>query len=206
MAPRKPSLTKANMGRARRVLLTIARLLDKNKIVYHLEGGTLLGIVRDKDLLPWDHDVDISIPASAVPNFLKLRFALLCRGYKLSVRRSTIEAGPIKRGDYSIFKIKPLAGYLLHWLIPSHHDKFIVLDVFVKTNDSKHTYWQAKRKVMRVEKEFYESFETVSYHSQLLKVPQRFRDYLTQKYGDWSKPVKDWECSRDEKTIITIVN
>lgn len=96
-------------------------------------------------------------------------------------------------------------GYLLHWLVPGHHKRFIVLDVFVKTTDARYTYWQAKRKVMRVEKEFYESFETVSYRSQLLKVPQRFRDYLTQKYGDWSKPVQDWECSRDEKTIITSV-
>lgn len=199
----KFSFTERSLIRARKVLLTITRLLDKNNIVYHLEGGTLLGIVRDKDLLPWDHDVDISIPSLAVPDFLKLRFTLLLRGYKLSIRKSEIEVGPIKRGDYSVFKIKPLTGYLLHWLFPGQHGKFIVLDVFVKTTDSRHTYWQAKKKIMRVEKKFYESFETVKYHNQVLKVPQQFRNYLTQKYGDWSVPVKDWECSTDERTIVS---
>ena len=38
--------------------------LTKHGIKYFLEGGTLLGIVRDGDLLPWDHEVDISIDYS----------------------------------------------------------------------------------------------------------------------------------------------
>ncbi len=36
-------------------------LLDKNKISYWICHGTLLGIIRDKDLIPWDHDIDIAV-------------------------------------------------------------------------------------------------------------------------------------------------
>lgn len=36
-------------------------LLNKNNIFYWICHGTLLGIIRDKDLIPWDHDIDIAV-------------------------------------------------------------------------------------------------------------------------------------------------
>ena len=35
--------------------------LSENKINYWICQGTLLGIIRDKKLIPWDHDIDIGI-------------------------------------------------------------------------------------------------------------------------------------------------
>ena len=69
----KAQLTQKNLIRARRILVDVVELLEKHNIDYHLEGGTLLGIVRDKDFLPWDHDVDISISKDNVESFLRLR-------------------------------------------------------------------------------------------------------------------------------------
>lgn len=201
MAKNTAHLTNRNLTRARNMLFTVTRFLDEKHIVYHLEGGTLLGIVRDKDLLPWDHDVDISIPATCVNDFLKLRIALWLKGYKISVRKSKKNVGPIKRGDYSVFKIKPMWSYVVSWFAPNHQ-LAIVLDVFVKTSDAEYTYWQAMEKVMRVDKKFYSSFDTVQYLGHALKVPNQFRAYLTKKYGDWSVPVKEWSCGVDEQTVI----
>jgi lipopolysaccharide cholinephosphotransferase len=198
----KPNLTNRNLSKARKALFKIASLLDKKVIPYHLEGGTLLGIVRDRDLLPWDYDVDISIPSEYAVRLLKLRLTLFFMGYKISVRRSQKDIGPIKKGDYSIFKIKPTLGYFLYWFIPDYNKRFIVTDIFIKTKDETHTYWQAKEKVMRVENKYYESFETVTYHGHTLKVPNHYRDYLTEKYGDWSVPVKEWDCGENELTIV----
>jgi lipopolysaccharide cholinephosphotransferase len=56
---------------------------------------------------------------------------------------------------------------------------------------------------MRVENRFYESSETVEYHGRALKAPNCFKDFLTEKYGDWSVPVKEWSCSEHELTIYT---
>ncbi len=39
----------------------IIKILNKNKLKYWVCHGTLLGIVRDKNLIPWDHDIDIAL-------------------------------------------------------------------------------------------------------------------------------------------------
>ena len=39
-------------------------ILNKNKIKYWICHGTLLGIIRDNQLIPWDHDIDIAVWSS----------------------------------------------------------------------------------------------------------------------------------------------
>lgn len=122
-------------------------------------------------------------------------------GYKMSVRRSKKDVGPVRKGDYSVFKIKPVLSYVVSWFVPNYKNA-MVLDVFVKTSDDAFTYWQAMDKVMRVDKKYYQSFETVGYLGHALKVPNHYKDFLTEKYGNWSVPVKDWSADRDEQTVI----
>lgn len=195
------TLTSKNLVKAREMLLEATSLLDSYNIRYHLEGGTLLGIVRDKDLLPWDHDIDISIPSSFATALIKLRYKFLLQGYKISVRRSKENIGPFRKGEYILFKIKPLMAYLIKSVVPSYD--CIVLDVFVKKSDPNYTYWQAANKVMRVENKHYSSYDEVIFMGHQLKTPNNYNDYLTAKYGNWSVPVKEWDCSINELTIVT---
>ncbi|KAL4227305.1 hypothetical protein ACF0H5_012751 [Mactra antiquata] len=39
----------------------VFNILDKCKVRYWLEGGSLLGAVRYSDIIPWDYDIDIGI-------------------------------------------------------------------------------------------------------------------------------------------------
>lgn len=41
------------------MLKDIVEVLDKSDICYFIEGGTLLGAVRHRDIIPWDDDIDI---------------------------------------------------------------------------------------------------------------------------------------------------
>ena len=42
-------------------LVEAINILEKNKINYWVCHGTLLGIIRDKKLIEWDHDIDIAV-------------------------------------------------------------------------------------------------------------------------------------------------
>lgn len=201
----KPKLIRSNKLRAIKILKETVDLLDKHKIIYHLEGGTLLGFVRDNDILPWDYDVDISINADEVEKFLLLSSQFKKIGYKIRKKGFGMSMPPLKKGEYRIFKVKPLGMSILKEIIPWFKKYYINLDVFVKYQDESYTYWQAKEKVMRVDKKHYESYETISCLDKIFKVPNHYRDYLTEKYGDWSTPIKEWDCGEDEKTIIVDV-
>ncbi len=198
---KESNVIERNIVAARKMLISVAELLDKNSILYHLEGGTLLGIVRDKDLLPWDNDIDISIPEESREKLLALRGTLLWKGYRLSIRYSKTDIGPIKKGDLYLIKIKSVFEYYLKWFYPSY--EACVLDIFVKFRFENHCYWQAKDTLMRVAAKHYDTFETVDFHGYPLKVPNHYKQYLTEKYGDWSVAVKEWDCSRHELTKVS---
>lgn len=196
-----PILCSTNMKKAYNVLFDVVELLDSNNIVYHLEGGTLLGLVRDNSLLPWDHDVDISIPSEELPKFLKVYKELNRKYYRVSFRKHTDDCSVFEKDTHRIFKVKKMIPSILKEFIPYFKKKNIVLDVFVKSRDEKYAYWKAMGRTMRVPKKHYDSYEEIDFDGRKLKVPNYYEDYLTEKYGDWSVPVKNWVCGENELTI-----
>ena len=199
---KQPSLTDKNLIRARKILFDVVDFFDSEGIDYWLEGGTLLGIVRDKELLPWDHDIDLSISANDAELLSKKKYKLLIKGYRVTERKIYQDTGALKKGQYRIFKVKRLIPSLLKEVFPVAHKYMVVTDIFVKASDNQYTYWQAMEKIMRVDCKYYSSYEIVKYLGKELKVPKDYKAYLTEKYGDWSTPIKNWSCGNDEKTVI----
>lgn len=199
---KQPSLTDKNLIRARKVLFDVVDFLESENIDYWLEGGTLLGIVRDGDLLPWDHDIDLSILAKDAERFaLKIR-KLNKKGYRVTQRRMHKDVGALKTGEHRIFKVKRFIPSILKIAFSIAHKHMVVADIFIKASDDHYTYWQAMEKIMRVDCRYYKSFEQVEYLGRQFRVPFDYKGYLTEKYGDWSTPIKNWNCGTDENTII----
>jgi len=43
-----------------KLLKRVLDIFNKHNVAYWIDYGTLLGAIRDKDIIPWDHDADIS--------------------------------------------------------------------------------------------------------------------------------------------------
>jgi len=177
------------------LLQIITGLLDNANIIYHLEGGTLLGIARDGGLLPWDKDMDISVAAEDIEKVSDALAPLTKKGWKLRRREFCVPCEVELDGTH-IVKVKDRTGGIMH-------GGYCYLDIFAKKSVGEYTYWQAAKRIMRVSRHYYDGFDELPFRGKQLKVPVDYRDYLTDKYGDWSIPVKEWNCAVDEKTVIS---
>lgn len=55
-----------------KILMEFVKICDNNSLQYYLSWGTLLGAVRHKGFIPWDNDIDVSMPISDYRRFLRL--------------------------------------------------------------------------------------------------------------------------------------
>ena len=56
-----------------KILFDFIKFCETKKIDYSLAGGSLLGAVRHSGFIPWDDDVDVSLPRSSYERFLSLK-------------------------------------------------------------------------------------------------------------------------------------
>lgn len=80
------------------ILKEIDRVCEKHKILYWLEGGSMLGTVRHHGFIPWDDDLDIAMFRDDYNRFLKIAPQELKSDYFLQ----TEETDP----DYPLFFAK----------------------------------------------------------------------------------------------------
>jgi lipopolysaccharide cholinephosphotransferase len=109
------------------ILKIFAAICKKHNLTYWLEGGTLLGAVRHKGFIPWDDDVDVSMPSADYHKFLAVAPQELPNDIFLQNRQtdpSLISAGVTKlRNTHSL-----ALGYDDDYRAPYH--KGVNLDVF----------------------------------------------------------------------------
>lgn len=189
------TLTGKNLERAMLMLERVCGVLDGANIKYCLDAGTLLGIVRENRLLPWDNDMDLAI--SRV-EFTKLEAVLgdfRRFGYKTRIGMHIKDDPPMVKKEARIVKV---------WVPEFPFRRAVILDIFVKTKDNGHYTWAegTKRYARKsVPARFHDELTTVEFAGRSYSIPADADGYLTQRYGDWRTPKKEWDHILDDKSL-----
>ena len=62
------------------ILKKVIKICDEEGLQYYLMGGTFLGAIRHKGFIPWDDDIDISMPREDYEKFFKIADKKLPKG------------------------------------------------------------------------------------------------------------------------------
>ncbi|MBC8402644.1 MAG: LicD family protein [Candidatus Marinimicrobia bacterium] len=190
-------LTGDNLTVALKMLNDVTTVLDSMQIRHCLDGGTLLGIMRENRLLPWDDDLDLFTPADGLKRVKAAMWKLRRLGYWTATHHHRVDQPPFKMGGARVIKVKTRK-----WFLPNGP---INLDIFIKYKSGDDYYWIAGSKknyvIKSVPAEYYEQLAQIEFNNKKYWIPEACEDYLTVRYGDWRIPVEEWNNRRDDKAI-----
>lgn len=198
-------LVNTNLKDALKMLEDVCVILEEADIPYNLDAGTLLGIVRENRLLPWDTDLDIAIPSNYGERLIELRKKINRAGYLTRLRYSRITCGPVPAKSFRLMRVYTRRFFFFK--------KEKLMDLFIKYKDGDSYYW-----VVRSDEPILQSCAAKHLDERMKKefngreyfIPKDYDGYLTRHYGDWRTPKKDYsfhtECgcniqyfSKDDK-------
>lgn len=184
------------------MLKRITRVLENNQIPYILEAGTLLGVVRENRLLPWDNDVDITITRQYMKQLQRIIWKFWLLGYSVRVKHYKRDLRFFKKGEIRIIKIKHISP-------KNFFRKDVVVDLFLKKKIGEEYYWTVgvKAPVLKsVPERFYDKHTQIEFEGKLFSVPADYTGYLECHYGkDWRIPVKEWDFRTGDQSVKEIL-
>lgn len=108
------------------MLLEIDKVCRKHNIQYWIDFGTLLGAVRHGGFIPWDDDIDISMPTSDLHRFIKTASKELPNWLFLQ----TEETDPSFYGEQVRVRDKKSLYIMPHDDFTKDYQKGIFIDIF----------------------------------------------------------------------------
>ena len=186
----KIQLQKGNYHRRmKKMLLKTIDILNEKGFKYWLEAGTLLGILRDGDLIPWDYDADLGIPAESADEIMKLRFEFFPN---YLIKRRRIQT-PWLPGDMRVIKVKTPWEKIRQ--INFHIDLFCVYPVKDKYR------WVDSNALKHVDRKYYDTLSTIQWEGRTINIPNYVEEYLSLRYGNWQVPERNYNAGLHDGSI-----
>jgi len=168
-------------------LIDFKGILDYLGVSFWLDGGTLLGAIRDKDFCDGDaDDVDICAYVTDMDKVSRIVKMAETVGFELYIQWPLQIA--MKRGGSKI-------------------------DLFFNVYDRHYdVYWTCLYKGKLIEKyivipqKFYHNLSPIEFKGEEFYTPSYVEEYLTLKYGDWKTPVhrSEYSCYNAEQNKIVV--
>lgn len=174
------------------ILQLIAMQLNLVRAKYYVDAGTLLGIIRDGELIPWDDDLDFAVESShcqLVKNTLvtmlpELEALTSCQWQLLELKNSR---------DFGAVRIGEIRGYKLK---PQDSTKALpLIDFFVKYVDGDWMDYTLASRGIRMPSRHIKQTVSHNYKRVQIAIPNDVEGYLQRHYGDWQTPNQEWNLS-----------
>jgi len=193
-----PKLTGKRLVTAMRMLKEITAILEKRNIWYCLDGGTLLGIMRENSLLPWDDDLDLFVTRNDYKKVAALRWKFRLRGYYVFISKHKQDQPPFKKGDPRVIKIRNRRYFTIAGPV--------CLDIFIKYREGDYYCWKEGGRLKNAKKSvpvhFFNKLIYKEFDGKKYWIPEAYDEYLTYRYKDWRIPAKEWDNLEDDHAII----
>ncbi|QKF72292.1 LicD family protein [Aliarcobacter faecis] len=188
-----------NIQIAEQLMFDIAELFNQNDIVYHVDHGTLLGIIRDNKILPWDIDIDFAVPALEIEKIKKLLSSYL-PSYKNEYCEDNNWKIDIKIRDIVIGneeKELPMILTIYNSISTSNiNNEVLGLDLAFKYEHNDTLYWMVSKRRLNSKKEICFPAKEYIFKNKIIKIPNDEVIYLEKLYGNWKKVIKNWHYSK----------
>lgn len=185
---------------AEKMMRNISGVLNKCNIPYILEAGTLLGVIRESRLLPWDNDVDFAITEENELGLLKNLWRLKLRFLKVRVKYYTKDLKYFKKGDIRIIKIKNM---------PLKKKNEVIVDIFIKKKIGDEYFWTEGLNppvLKNSPANYYENLTSHTFNGKNYLIPKEYCAYLEYRYGkDWQTPIKEWDFRKNDCSIREVL-
>ena len=194
------NLTKEQENHAKELLEGTVDILEVNKCKYFLDAGTLLGAVRDKKFIPWDHDIDLGLIYN---NQAEIDLLIKSLKTKYYVRALGFSNHPEiwNLGTYRIIKVYKRKGLI-------NRDK-LCLDIFIFypstiSNSNKKVYkYGVWDKNAFYPQDILNEFKSIKFYGRYYNAPKNTNAFLKFKYGhDWKTPKKEWSTVLEDTSLV----
>jgi len=161
-------------------LVKVTKMLDENNIKYWLDGGTLLGVYRDKKLIGYDDDIDLGT-------------------YESTFKQSNL---------YRLIQLMSNLGWETATDNPSkqrfRHIKTGVSIDFFKFERSNLYYWHyCHSGYMHYSLDLFDNLILYNNNGDSFYIPNNVEKYLEEVYGEsWKFPMQRFKKPRDYKNWV----
>lgn len=166
---------------ARQVVLGLSQLGLNAGVELVVDFGTLLGIVRDGDIIPWDDDIDFAAPLGS-----ELEIEKILRKFVQT------NVHPV---HWSIRKVTRNDGVctclLLEFSELNETYKPFTSSVSFRENVDGRSLHLPSIGMWYAPEYHFAGADSIEWRGQEILVPKDHLTYLTFQYGDWQTPVKD---------------
>ncbi len=191
----KYQLSGKNAEIALAMLKDVTDAMDEHGVRYWLDFGTLLGIVRENRILPWDDDMDISVFEEDRWKVEKIVLPTIKKKlYRVYTRYFSQEDSVLNKGDIRAFRVRNSRFGFMRG--------FVKIDIFVMYKNTDSYYWYELGAKHKLPSEYLQELDTIEFNGKTYSKPKNHDAYLTHHYGDWRTPNKDFDAQFDNHRTL----